>query len=144
MKTNELFTNYPKLNLKRVCDTLGVCYQYALKLSKTPVKGQSYDPTAVNYAELDKMFDRKGIKLEDTDWDTVAQDIVVRTPATPIEDFIPGICFKARNIENATVFTVNKQETKDVYEIVFLDNTTGHMRVMSADTFLHQSPRIIK
>ena len=144
MKTNELFTTYPKLNLKRVCDTLGVCYQYALKLSKTPVKDQAYDPSAINYTELDKMLDRKGIKLEDTDWSAIEQDITVREPAIPLEKFQVGTSFQARNISEATIVYINIWETRDIYEIAFVDHNTGKMRVMSADTFLHQSPRIIQ
>ena len=143
MKTKELFTTYTKLNLKRVCDTLGVCYQYALKLSKTPIKGQTYDPSSINYVELDKMFDRKGIKLEEIDWTSIENDIVVRTPSTPIEDFKVGTRFKARNIESAIIVYINESKDFDVCEYAFIDESNGKMRVMSVDTFLHQSPRII-
>lgn len=135
-------TNYPKLSLKLICETTGICYQYALKASKKPIPNETYDPSSFNYSEVDKIFDRKNIDLSSFDWETLEAQIKTVTPINKIEDFTVGSEFTLRESEEkrGTVYeTIYTTETHIVFKAV--DNTQP--RVMNWDTFVHQSPRII-
>lgn len=133
----ELFNSYPSLSLKKVCDTLGLCYQYALKASKQPKAGEQYDPSATNYEAVDAIIAKKGIKLCDTDWSAVAATVKVFEPVNRPEDFELGVEFKLR--KDPTVYRVMLTTAT---HIVFMDVCDTQPRVMNWDTFQHQSPRI--
>lgn len=136
--SEQLFKEYPTLSLKKVCDTLGLCYQYVLKASKQPKAGEQYDPSAVNYEAIDNIVSKKSINLADTDWDEIVATIKVFEPVNKPEDFELGVRFKIRGEENP-MEVVYLTET----HIVFKDTQGTQPRVMNWDTFLHQSPRII-
>lgn len=143
MKFIELKTNYPKLSLKKICEVTNVCYQYVLKASKKPIPNKPYDPTEVNYDEVDKIFERKNVKLEDYDWITIESEIATIIPINKIEDFAIDVEFTLREVEEKKG-TIYKVIFTTESHIVFMSNESTQPRVMNWDTFVHQSPRIVK
>lgn len=143
LTTKTLFETYETLNLKKFCENLNLCYQYVLKLSKTPIKGQAYDPTIINYNEIDKVLTRKNINLENYDWEGLVSTIKTYEPVTPITEFKISTIFTLRNNKNGCEVIYLNIIEDEITEIVFKDYDTNKIRVMSTDTFLHQSPRII-
>ena len=143
MKFEELREEYPNISLKRICEEAGLCYQYILKASKLPIPNQAYDATAFNYEAVQKIVDRKEIKLEDIDWKSINDSIKTFEPINQPADFSGGqqTEFKLRTSDE-----VYKVVYTTVTHVVFVsineDNTQP--RVMNWDTFLHQSPRILK
>ena len=144
MTIKEIKTNYTKLSLKKICDETKVCYQYVLKASKKPIENQPYDATAFNYDEVQKIFDKKGINLDNYDWSQINSEQKVFEPINKPEDFDSNpnnpTFFKIRN-DNTYYVTIYTTET----HIVFLPASKSEgtqPRVMNWDTFLHQSPRI--
>lgn len=138
-----LKTTYPKVSLKKICEVTNVCYQYVLKASKKPIPNTPYDPTSINYDEVDKIFERKGIDLSSFDWETIENEITTIIPINKVEDFTVGKEFTLRETEEkkGTIYSViYTTET----HIVFMSNESTQPRVMNWDTFVHQSPRIEK
>lgn len=135
-------TNYPKLSLKKICEVTDVCYQYVLKASKKPIPNRPYDPTEINFEEVDKIFERKNVDLSSFDWSTIESEIVVAVPINKIEDFKIDVEFTLREVEEKkgtiyrVIFTTESH-------IVFMSHESTQPRVMNWDTFVHQSPRII-
>lgn len=66
-----LMEKYPNVSLRKLALSLDLSYGWILKCSKKPIAGQPYDPDAVNYEEVAKTFARKGINLEELDWDSL-------------------------------------------------------------------------
>ena len=67
----ELMTKYPNVSLRKLALSLELSYGWILKCSKKPIPGQPYDPDAVNYDEVAKTFERKGIDLASLDWEAL-------------------------------------------------------------------------
>lgn len=67
----ELMNTYPNVSLRKLALSLELSYGWILKCSKKPIAGQPYDPEAVNYEEVQKTFERKGIDLTSLDWETL-------------------------------------------------------------------------
>lgn len=137
MTLQSVMEQHPRLSLKRICDEAKLCYQYLLKAGKQPIAGQAYDPTATNYAAMDAIIKKRGVDLSAFDWDSIEATIQIVEPINKPEDFTVGTEFKLRG--DTTVFTtVFTTET----HIVFMARFGTQPRVMSWDTFQHQSPRI--
>lgn len=136
-------TNYPKLSLKKICEVTNVCYQYVLKSSKKPIPNTSYDPTSINYEEVDKIFERKGVDLGSFDWGTIENEITTITPINKIEDFEIDVEFTLREVEEKKGTVYRVIFTTETH-IVFMSKESTQPRVMNWDTFVHQSPRIDK
>lgn len=66
-----LMEQYPNVSLRKLALSLELSYGWILKCSKKPIPGQPYDPGAVNYDEVAKTFARKGINLEELDWESL-------------------------------------------------------------------------
>lgn len=66
-----LMKQYPNVSLRKLALSLELSYGWILKCSKKPIPGQPYDPDAVNYEEVAKTFSRKGINLEELDWESL-------------------------------------------------------------------------
>ena len=143
MKFETIKTNYPKLSLKKICEVTNVCYQYVLKSSKKPIPNKPYDPTEINYEEVDKIFERKGIDLESFDWETIESEIITIVPINKIEDFKEGVEFTLREVEEKKGTLYRVIYTTSTH-IVFMSYESTQPRVMNWDTFVHQSPRIVK
>jgi hypothetical protein len=62
---------YPNVSLRKLALSLELSYGWILKCSKKPIAGQPYDPNAVNYEEVAKTFERKGIDLSKLDWESL-------------------------------------------------------------------------
>jgi hypothetical protein len=98
----------------------------------------------INYAELDKLFERKQINLDNYDWQDITNKMKIYEPITPLDEFKIGVIFTLRNNNNGCeVVYLNKDENDNVIEIIFKDYDNNKCRVMSTDTFMHQSPRIL-
>ena len=67
----ELMNKYPNVSLRKLALSLELSYGWILKCSKKPIPGQPYDPDAVNYDEVAKTFERKGIDLTQLDWEAL-------------------------------------------------------------------------
>jgi hypothetical protein len=142
---NEIRSSYPTVSLKRICDELGLCYQYVLKASKQPIAGAAYDPDAFNDEAVAKIVERKGADTDSIDWAAIAAEAKATAPVGKPEDFTVGTNFKLRESkerqEQGLTPTYAVLAALDSY-VVFVD--TEHdvaPRVMNWDTFLHQSPR---
>ena len=144
MKFIELKTNHPKLSLKKICETIEVCYQYVLKASKQPIPNQPYNPEDFNYEAVEKILERKGINLDSFDWETIESEIVIAEPINKIEDFEIGIRFTLREPKEKTKRPTYEVIFTTVSHIVFMDIEDTQPRVMNWETFQHQSPRIVK
>ena len=66
-----LMEQYPNVSLRKLALSLELSYGWILKCSKKPIPGQPYDPDAINYDEVAKTFARKGINLEELDWESL-------------------------------------------------------------------------
>lgn len=143
MKFETIKTNYPKLSLKKICEVTNVCYQYVLKSSKKPIPNKPYDPTEINFEEVDKIFERKGVDLSSFDWKSLEDEIVTIIPINKIEDFKVDVEFTLRETEEkkGTIYRVIYTTESHV---VFMSKESTQPRVMNWDTFIHQSPRIEK
>ena len=131
---------YTNISLKAFCETTELCYQYILKASKKPIEGQPYDPKAVNYDAVQKIIDQKDIDLDSFDWDKLNSEHAMRTtPINAIDDFKIGTQFKLRTDDNVYIVVYISNTC-----IAFVDSFNEKIRTMSHDTFIHQSPRIIK
>lgn len=129
---------YPRISLKRICDELGLCYQYVLKASKQPIPGQAYDPSAINYQAIEKIVANKKADVSSVDWAAIEASTKVVEPINKPEDFQVGTSFTLRG--NDSVWTVVYQT---ITHVVFVADADTQPRVMNWDTFQHQSPRII-
>ena len=67
----ELMNQYPNVSLRKLALSLELSYGWILKCSKKPIPGQPYDPDAINYDEVQKTFERKGIDLTQLDWESL-------------------------------------------------------------------------
>lgn len=66
-----LMEMYPNVSLRKLALSLELSYGWILKCSKKPIAGQPYDPDAINYDEVQKTFERKGIDLTQLDWQSL-------------------------------------------------------------------------
>lgn len=143
MKLEELFKKYEgKLSLKKVCDVMNVCYQYALKVSKLPIAGEIYDPTKINYDEVEKVINRKG-NIDDYNWDEIVNTIKTYEPLNQLTEFEVGTKFRFRYDDKEIVRTIVYMTNSYVVHTNTLDDNEKPS-VQNNDTFLHQSPRIVK
>ena len=136
-------TNYPKLSLKKICETTGICYQYALKASKQPIAGKPYDPADFNYEAVDKIFARKEVNFASYDWQKLSDEVTIAAPISKIEDFKVGVEFQLRESADKKGVIYSVIFVTETH-IVFMSNESTQPRVMNFDTFIHQSPRIEK
>lgn len=139
-----IFESNETLTLKKFCDVLQIGYQFVLKKSKEPIVGQPYDPNSKNYFEISKIIERKKIDVEEYDWTSIVSESKHYEPLNDIEDFQVGVEFKLRasgNYEKDDIFEVLLL-TKEY--IVYKQINSEKPRVMNFDTFLHQSPRVVK
>lgn len=142
MTLQQLLEGYEgKLSLRKVCDVMGVCYQYALKASKQPVAGEAYDPNAINYAAVEKVIARKG-NLADHDWDAIVAAAKVYTPLNALTEFGVGTQFRFRYDDKEVIRTIVYMTGSYVVHTSSVDDNEKPS-VQNNDTFLHQSPRIV-
>lgn len=147
-KFETIRNQYPGISLRKFCETTSLCYQYVLKASKLPIAGQAYDPTQINFDEVQKIIDRReGLNLDSFDWEAISAEAAAsraaQAPVNKQEDFDIGTEFKLREPKGTEgtpiYFVVYTTATHIVFQ--YIDDTQP--RVMNWDTFMHQSPRIL-
>jgi len=139
MSVKEALENTPNLSLRKIALATDVSYGALLKASKKPIAGVPYDPTNVNYEEVDAVLARRGIDLSTLDLVAIAGE--ARAKATKEADLAVGEKFTIRG-------------RKETYVIVALTKThiciqatepneygEEVLRSMSIATFLHQTPK---
>lgn len=139
MSVKEALENTPNLSLRKIALAVDVSYGALLKASKKPIAGVPYDPTNVNYEEVDAVLARRGIDLSTLDLVVIAGE--ARAKATKEADLAVGEKFTIRG-------------RKETYVIVALTKThiciqatepneygEEVLRSMSIATFLHQTPK---
>lgn len=144
---------HAEISLKKFCDTIGLCYQYILKVSKQPRAGEAYDATAINFEAIQRVLDKHTeIDLDKYDWSTIAEEVrqakCNQPKVSKREDFKVGDKFTLRMSKKADA---DADATATTYEviymtathIVFIDDKQEQPRVMNWDTFAHQSPRAL-
>lgn len=142
MTLQQLLEKYEgNLSLKKVCDTLGVCYQYALKASKQPIVGEAYDPNTINYVAVEKVIARKG-DINDFDWDAIVAAPKAYAPLNTLTEFEVGTQFRFRYDDKEVVRTIVYMTGSYVVHTSSVDGNEKPS-VQNNDTFLHQSPRIV-
>lgn len=148
---------YPGISLKRLCETAGLCYQYVLKASKQPIAGEAYDAASFNYDAVQRICDKRtDLDLSAFDWASIEAEALQAKSAQPrvsaVADFHPGTLFTLRNPKEVTFNTIYVTSTHIVFiaaaEAETATSTEDNSmytqpRVMSWDTFTHQSPRIL-
>ena len=143
-----LLDNNASLSLKRICETAGLCYQYVLKASKQPIADKPYNPTDFNDDAVMKIVERRGVNLDEFDWNKITAEIAIRVPAQTREDFPVGTLFKMRGTKRSDETTpeamykiVYSTDFQTVFQCETMGEQYGMLRVMNWDTFFHQSPR---
>lgn len=147
MKISEIRKQYPAISLKRICDELGLCYQYVLKASKQPIEGEKYDAEFFNEEAVEKIVAKKNAKPDEINWEAIANEVKQSAPVSKPEEFTVGTKFKLRETKEH-----KEQGISPVYSVayitethcVFVSELDTQPRVMNWDTFLHQSPRVQK
>lgn len=142
---NEIRNSFPTVSLKRICDELGLCYQYVLKASKQPIANTAYDPEAFNDEAVAKIVERKGVDTDSVDWAAIAAEAKAATPVGKPEDFTMGTTFKLRESKELQEQGISPEYTvvyeTDTHVVFHISDGSQAPRVMNWDTFLHQSPR---
>lgn len=74
----EAMESHPNVSLRKLANACEVSYGWVLKQSKKPIAGVAYDPDAVNYEAVQDTFEKKGIHLEDLDWEALNEATLKR------------------------------------------------------------------
>lgn len=131
-----IFEEHPNLSLRKLAEATGVNYNMLLKAGKKPVAGQLYDPTLINYAEVEAYVRKKSeTPMDSLNWEEIeAASAPVRTREAINWEI--GDKLKIRQDDNVyQVFMTT--ETHIV--IMALEGTQP--RVFSWATFEHQGPK---
>jgi hypothetical protein len=130
MKDNEL-------SLRQVSLNLDINYNMLLKAAKKPIIGIPYDPTFINYTEVETYI-AKHCNLDDIDWSSMKDSSTVSNMKLPT------------NLEVGSHFSIRGED--DTFEmrivtpthVCFMPLNGTQPRVMSIATFLHQGPKEVK
>ena len=136
------FETYEQLSLRQLAIATETTYQVLLNSARKPIVGQPYDPNKVNWDEVSKVLERKGLE-ELPDLKTIALNKKVVIASAKAADVQPGDHVKLK-YEAATT----EATEEPVYEIlivtpthvVFMDTKTTQPRVMNHGVFTHQGP----
>ena len=93
-------------------------------------------------AGLEKIIERKGINLDDYNWDEINESVKTIVPVNKsMDDFTVGTKFTLRN--DTTIYEI---VYTTITHIVFIsiDPKTTQPRTLNYETFVHQSPRILQ
>ena len=134
LSSKELFASNETLSLRKLALVTEVSYGVLLKASKKPIAGVPYDPTNVNYDEIDKVFAARKIELADLDPATLETE--VRAKALKDADIRVGAQYTIRG--NEQPWKVIAMTSKDV--CIQQDDS---LRAMSIATFMHQTPKLV-
>ena len=135
MTIKEVMTNYENVSIRKVAEVTNVTYTLLLKASKAPIPNQIYDPTNINYDEMQKMFDRRKIDLSNFEWETFNVATRQKTAKT-FDDFKVGDAVYLRENNETPFDVIYKTET----HIVLMLRDTTEPRSLNANTFLLKGP----
>lgn len=137
----EKFEKYPNVSLRKLAPVVGVNYGLLLKKSKEPVKGQVYDPEAINWeaiaAACSAYLERRR-NYANIDWEELNKG-PARKGATLIKDmekFPVGAKVYLRRNNDTPYEIVYKTET----HVVLLLEGTQEPIAWSNSTFLINGP----
>ncbi len=137
----EKFEKYPNVSLRKLAPVVGVNYGLLLKKSKEPVKGQIYDPEAINWKAIaevcSKNLERRR-NYANIDWEELNKG-PARKGATLIKDmekFKVGDKVYLRRNNDTPYEIVYKTET----HVVLLLEGTQEPIAWSNSTFLINGP----
>ena len=139
MGVKEALENTPNLSLRKLALAVDVCYGVLLKASKKPIAGVPYDPTNVNYAEVDAVLARKGIDISTLDLVAIAGE--ARAKATKEVDLAVGDKFTIRGREEQYVIVALTKTHICIQATEANEFGEEILRSMSIATFLHQTPK---
>ena len=134
-----LMEQYPNVSLRKLALSLELSYGWILKCSKKPIPGQPYDPDAVNYEEVAKTFARKGINLEELDWESLNESTQTSRGillTKDMEAFQVGQKVYLREDNEVPFDICYKTET----HIVIMKEGATEPRAWSHSTFLMKGP----
>jgi hypothetical protein len=135
----ELMNKSPNVSLRKLALSLELSYGWILKCSKKPIPGQPYDPDAVNYEEVAKTFARKGINLEELDWESLNESTQTSRGillTKDMEAFQVGQKVYLREDNEVPFDICYKTET----HIVIMKEGATEPRAWSHSTFLMKGP----
>lgn len=137
----EKFEKYPNVSLRKLAPAVGVNYGLLLKKSKEPVKGQVYDPEAINWEAIaevcSKILERRR-NYANIDWEELNKGSA-RQGASLIKDmekFPVGSKVYLRRNNDTPYEIVYKTET----HVVLLLEGTQEPIAWSNSTFLINGP----
>lgn len=137
----EKFEKYPNVSLRKLAPAVGVNYGLLLKKSKEPVKGQVYDPEAINWEAIaevcSKILERRR-NYANIDWEELNKG-PARKGASLIKDmekFKVGDKVYLRRNNDTPYEIVYKTET----HVVLLLEGTQEPIAWSNSTFLINGP----
>lgn len=139
MSVKEALENTPNLSLRKLALAVDVCYGVLLKASKKPIAGVPYDPTNVNYAEVDAVLARKEIDISTLDLVAIAGE--ARAKATKEVDLAVGDKFTIRGREEQYVIVALTKTHICIQATEANEFGEEILRSMSIATFLHQTPK---
>ena len=135
----ELMKTYPNVSLRKLALSLELSYGWILKCSKKPIPGQPYDPDAINYEEVAKTFERKGIDLSTLDWESLNESTQTSRGILLTKDmdaFQVGQKVYLREDNEVPFDICYKTET----HIVIMKEGATEPRAWSHSTFLMKGP----
>lgn len=133
-----IFTTYDNISIRNLAATLNISYHSLLKASKKPIPGEIYDPTMINYDEMETVIAKKEINLDDYDWSEVNESFV-RQASNVIKDksqFKIGDKVYLRN-HKATPYEIIY--TTDTHVVILLEGSTVP-QAWNWSTFMFHGP----
>lgn len=135
-----IMEEHTTLSLRKVAAATEVNYNMLLKAARKPIDGQIYDPSEINWGEVNAYIESKSpVNVNEINWVEVAsKDVQVRI--AEIADFVVGSEVKLRNDE--TIYKVVFVSSQSA-QIVIYNEDTNVTRLFKAATFLHQGPKLL-
>lgn len=131
----ETFEKYPNISLRKLSEYTNVNYNMLLKSSKKPIVGVPYEPTQVNYEEVERYLRSKNVDVDNLNYEEIESVSSIRKLKEDV-NFEVGDKFKIRNDDNIYM-VVCKTST----HISFVEYEGTIIRVMNNNTFEHQTPK---
>ena len=139
MKLESIMKN-SELSLRQISLNLDVNYNMLLKYSKKPIIGIPYDPTFVNYEEIERYLISKLTQetFDSIDWNSMKESSDVSNISLP-SNITLGSRLRLRMDDN--IYEVRLITSTHIC-ILPIDGTQP--RLFSIPTFIHQGPKVIK
>lgn len=134
------FADNVDLSLRKLAEYVDVNYNSLLKAAKKPIVGEVYDPAAVNYDEIETYLRKRDVDVDNLNWGEISELSQSASSTRKKEDinWQPGMKFTLRGTIETAIFEVIFVTTS---HIVFMEVGGTQPRVMSWNTFDHQTPR---